>query len=75
MATSEKTLLQEKIRAQGDVVRQMKKDKKPKEEVRVCCAPSVIICTIAHLPLSSACSKVASWTCMLPFMMIVNFHF
>ena len=31
---SEKALLQEKIRAQGDVVRQMKKEKKPKEEVR-----------------------------------------
>ena len=31
---SDRTQLQEKIRAQGDVVRQMKKDKKPKEEVR-----------------------------------------
>lgn len=29
-----RTLLQEQIRAQGEVVRQMKKDKKAKEEVR-----------------------------------------
>lgn len=33
-ASPDRTLLQEKIRSQGDVVRQMKRDKKPKEEVR-----------------------------------------
>lgn len=31
---TEKALLQQQIRTQGDVVRQMKKDKKAKEEVR-----------------------------------------
>ena len=34
MADTDKVLLQERIRAQGDVVRQMKKDKSPKEEAR-----------------------------------------
>ena len=33
-AKAKKASLQEQIRTQGEVVRQMKKDKKPKEEVR-----------------------------------------
>lgn len=33
--SSEKARLQDEIRRQGDVVRQMKKDSKPKEEVNI----------------------------------------
>lgn len=35
MADEERALLQEQIRAQGDVVRQMKADQKPQEEVNM----------------------------------------
>lgn len=37
MAAAERESVQEQIRRQGDVVRQMKKDSKPQEEVSLSC--------------------------------------